>query len=84
MIRDHAEQATNDIIAKCATLPGDQREQVRKIIEHAIIASVREAVQHCRDAATNCCGKDSAMIKHIREEIASAETALIANLSGMR
>ena len=62
MIRDHAEKATNDIIAKCSTLPGDLHDEVRKIIERAIVASVRETVQDCRDAATTCCGKDSAMI----------------------
>ena len=84
MINEHADKATHDIADKLASLSESQQEEVRKIVEQAILASVHETVQECRDAATTCCGKDSAMTRQIREEIKRAETALIANLSALR
>lgn len=84
MISDHAEKAAQDIAEKLSALSNDQQADVRKIVEKAILASVHDAVQECRDAATTVCEKDSSMIKQINDEIKRAETALIANLSGMR
>lgn len=84
MISDHADKAARDIAAKLSMLSEEQRADVRKIIEEAILASVHDAVQQCRDAATTACAKDSAMMQQINDEIKRAETALIANLSGMR
>ena len=84
MIDQHADKATQEITDKLTSLSEEQQEAVRKIVEQAIVASVHDTVQECRDAATTCCGKDSAMTKQIREEIKRAETALIANLSALR
>ncbi len=84
MISNHVAKAVQKIFELDPSLSREYSEQVRKIVEGAVLASVQEAVQRCRDAATTCCAKDSAMTKHIREEIRQAETALIANLSGMR
>jgi len=84
MISDHAGKAAEDIAAKLSSLSEEQQADVRKIVEEAILASVHDAVQECRDAATTCCAKDSAMMQKINDEIKRTETALIANLSGMR
>ena len=84
MIKNHAEKAAHDILDQLSSLSQEQQGEVRKIIENAILASVRETVQECRDAATTCCKKDSVMTKQIREEMKNAETALIANLSSLR
>ncbi len=84
MISDHADKAAQDIAEKLSALSDAQQKDVRKIIEEAILASVHDAVQQCRDAATNCCQKDSSMMEKINDEMKRAETALIANLSGLR
>ena len=84
MINEHADKATSDIAEKLASLSESQQQEVRKIVEQAIVASVQETVQECRDAATTVSAKDSAMTQQIREEIKRAETALIANLSALR
>ena len=84
MISDHANKAAHDIVAKLSALSEEQQADVRKIIEEAIVASVHDAVQECRDAANTACAKDSAMMEQINDEMKRAETALIANLSGLR
>ncbi|MDH3714392.1 MAG: hypothetical protein OET44_11155 [Gammaproteobacteria bacterium] len=84
MINEHADKAAHDIADTLASLSETQQQEVRKIVEQAIVASVRETVQECRDAATTCCATDSTMTKQIRDEIKRTETALIANLSALR
>jgi hypothetical protein len=84
MSSEHADKAALNIADKLAALSEAQQQEVRKIVEEAIIASVRETVQECRDAATTCCARDSSMTKQIQEEIKRTETALIANLSALR
>jgi len=57
---------------------------IAKIVEKALIASYRDCTERNTRVAAACCAEDEDKAHKISEEMRRANTALIANLSGMR
>lgn len=75
------EQACN---ALAAELSDDDMQKVTSIIEAAMRDAVETAAAESRKAASACCEADRDMAHKISSEITRANTALIANLQGLR
>ncbi len=70
--------------ALSAELSDDDMQKVTSIIEAAMRDAVETASAESRKAASACCEADQDMAHKISSEITRANTALIANLQGLR
>ncbi len=75
------EQACN---ALSAELSADDMQKVTSIIEAAMRDAVEAASAESTRAASACCEADQDMAHKISAEIKRANTALVANLQGLR
>jgi len=84
-MRDRANRAVR---AACealdVTLDDKQSDVVTRIIEQAMIDAILESSRQSGAAVMQCCSPDLDMAHKIRQEVESANQALIANLSAMR
>lgn len=78
---------TEDVTLELLKLFGDgtgKSEEVSQIVEKALVAAVEDTRTRCVDVVHGCCEEDQDLAHKIAREIELKETALIANLSGMR
>lgn len=66
------------------SLSDDERIAVQRIVEQAIVDATVSATQRCHRIVRQQTGPEADLAHKIAEEIRDAETALIANLMGMR
>ena len=66
------------------SLNEEQTAKVAKVIERALIDTLREAAKQSTSAAVNCCSHDEDMAHKISREIDRTNTAIISNLSSLR
>ncbi len=80
-----AEDAVEKICEKVpVSLSDDERNAVQQIVERAIADATVKATQQCHEIAIQQSGPEADLVHKIAEKIQLAETALIANLTGMR
>ncbi len=84
-IRQRAAEAAKAVFdaAQFEPTPGQSDLAVRAI-EDALVHSYLDATERCTRVVTTCCSADLDMAHKIAEEVRRANTALIANLSGLR
>ncbi len=75
-----------DQICKTVAAPmsDDERETVSRIVEQAIIDAAVSASQQCAHVVKFHTGHEADLAHKIAEQLKLKETALIANLMGMR
>ena len=80
-----AENAVVEIAKVLGTaMSDDQRALVSKIVEQAVIDAAVSTSQKCSDVVKFHSGHEADLAHKLAEELRLAETALIANLMGMR
>ena len=85
MMGNRAEEAAKSVFEAVGVNPTpDQSEQIAKIIEAAMIDAYRDSAERCATVAKACCSPDRDLAHKVADEIKRSNTALIANLSGMR
>ena len=83
--QSRAKQATKDVLSAIQFSGNSaQAEEVARIIERAMIESYRDCTERCVHTAMDCCDEDRDLAHKIADELRSANTALIANLSSLR
>ncbi len=81
-IADEAVDQISDAIS--AKLSDAELEHVLKIVEQAVIDSAVSTSQKCAGVVKVHTGNEADLAHKIAEKLKQAETALIANLMGMR
>lgn len=66
------------------SLSGQQKKDIQKIIEKAMIESVHQFCNTSSKVISKCCSADQDMAHKLNDEIKRARQALIANLSSLR
>lgn len=80
-----AENAIDKICEKVlVSLSDDERIAVQRIVEQAIVDATVSATQRCHRIVKQQTGPEADLAHKIAEQMRDAETALIANLMGMR
>jgi hypothetical protein len=83
--RERSQSCASSVCSILQAAPSPQQEKkVADAIEQAIIEAVRENAERCAKVAQACCSADRDLAHKIAEEIRRQNTALIANLEGMR
>ena len=67
-----------------ATMSNNERASVSRIVEQAVIDAATSASENCVKVVKFHTGHEADLAHKIAEELQLAETALIANLMGMR
>lgn len=83
-LKNRTEEVTDAVVELLGSAESEQREEIAKIIEKALINSYRDCTERNTRVATACCEGDRDKAHKISEEMHRANTALIANLSAMR
>ena len=80
-----AENAVDQICEQVLlSLSDDERIAVQRIVEQAIVDATVSATQRCHRIVRQQTGPEADLAHKFAEQIRQAETALIANLMGMR
>ncbi len=66
------------------SLSDEQQQAAQKIIEKAMIDSVRQFSTKSSEVINQCCSADQDMAHKLNDKLNLARKAIIANLSGMR
>lgn len=83
------ERLTEETVAKIARaltskLSNEDASELSNIVEQALVDAVRELTHRYREAAVSAVGADADKAHKIAEGLRQAQTAIIANLQGLR
>ena len=80
-----ADKAVEQICEAVSTpMSNDERESVSRIVEQAVIDAALSTSQQCAHVVKFHAGPEADLAHKIAEQLKLKETALIANLMGMR
>lgn len=84
-IGDRVKSATEAIYAVLQVTPNDdQKQEVARIVQHAVVNSMLEQAERSSNVAMQCCSADQDMAHKVSDGIHRDYQALIANLSSLR
>ena len=81
-ISDRVTKALDDAIS--ADLAPDERAEILKIVQQALIDTSKRTHTQCKEVAVVCCGPEADLAHKIQEQMDKKRDMLIANLTSMR
>jgi len=84
-IKDNARQAITEIENLLGdSIPAEKSDAISKVIEKAMIDSIKRTHKSGTEAINHCCSADQDLAHKIRGELELSKQLIITNLSGLR